>query len=110
MNGKYLYLIFCSALDVDKNGYISKDELLALVNTLYHLIPAADLKSLSTSEQVVDEIISEIADSEGGAATVVTREQLLRAVERAEHLTTIVLDKILMRSSCACWKIVNKTR
>ena len=92
-------------MDENKNGYITKDDLLKLVSTLYHLIPASEVTGLTSPEKVVDEIIDEIDENEDG---VITKNELLKAVERAEHLTTIVLDKILMRSTSACLKIVNK--
>ena len=91
-------------MDENKNGYITKDDLLKLVNTLYHL-PASEVTGLTSPEKVVDEIIDEIDDNEDG---VITKNELIKAVERAEHLTTIVLDKILMRSTSACFKIINK--
>ena len=93
------------AVDEHKNGYITKDDLLKLVNTLYHLIPTSELTGLSSPEKVVDEIIDEIDDNEDG---LITKNELIKAVERAEHLTTIVLDKILMRSTSACFKIISK--
>lgn len=92
-------------MDENKTGYLTKDDLLKLVNTLYHLIPTSEVTGLSSPEKVVDEIIDEIDDNEDG---VITKNELIKAVERAEHLTTIVLDKILMRSTSACFKIVNK--
>ena len=93
-------------MDENKNGYITKDDFLKLVNTLYHLIPASEVTGLSSPEKVVDEIMDEIDDNEDG---LITKTELIKAVERAEHLTTIVLDKIFLRSTSACFKIINKT-
>ena len=39
---------------------------------------------------------------------VITESELVSGLERAEHLTTIIVDKIIMRFSCACIKIMNK--
>ena len=37
---------------------------------------------------------------------LITKEELVKAVGRAEHLTTIVLDKIIVRSTSACLNIL----
>ena len=93
--------------DANKNGFITKDELFKLVNTLYHLIPAADMAALTSPEKVVDEIINEIDDDQDG---IITKDELAKAVQRSEHLTTLVIDKILLRFSCASYKIMQKSR
>ena len=36
-------MILFRVFDIDKNGYISKDELCSLVNTLFHLIPDSEI-------------------------------------------------------------------
>ena len=33
-----------------------------------------------------------------------------RAVERSEHFTTIIIDKLLLRFSCACINILEKNK
>ena len=91
--------------DDDHNGLISKDELMKIVTTLHHLIPNAEKNSLTSPEALVDEIMTEIDINEDG---VITERELVKAVMRAEHLTTIMVDKIVMRFSCACINIINK--
>ena len=91
--------------DEDNNGLISKEELLKIVRTLHHLIPDTEKNSLTSPEALVDEIMTEIDIDEDG---VITEQELVKAVMRAEHLTTIVVDKIVMRFSCACINIINK--
>ena len=91
--------------DDDNNGLISKDELMKIVTTLHHLIPDTEKNSLTSAEALVDEIMTEIDVNEDG---VITERELVKAVMRAEHLTTIVVDKIVMRFSCACINIINK--
>ena len=73
-------------MDENKNGYITKDDLLKLVNTLYHLIPTTELTGLSSPEKVVDEIIDEIDNNEDG---LITREELVK--EGGIFLTEIVI-------------------
>ena len=75
------------------------------MTTLYHLIPNTETQSLSSVEKVVDEIMTEIDTDVDG---VITQSELVSGLERAEHLTTIIVDKIIMRFSCACIKIMNK--
>ena len=91
--------------DDDNNGLISKDELLKIVTTLHHLIPDTEKNTLTSVEALVDEIMTEIDSDEDG---VITEQELVKAMMRAEHLTTIVVDKIVMRFSCASIKIINK--
>ena len=97
--------ILFRVFDDDINGLISKDELMKIVTTLHHLIPDTEKNSLTSPEAMVDEIITEIDVDEDG---VITERELVKAVMRAEHLTTIMVDKIVMRFSCACINIVNK--
>ena len=85
---------------------ISKDELLEIVRTLHHLIPGSESQSLTSAEKVVEEIMTEINTDVDG---VITESELVSALIRAEHLTTIIVDKIIMRFSCASIKIMNKT-
>ena len=69
-------MILFRVFDIDKNGYISKDELCSLVNTLFHLIPDSEITPVtSTPEKVVDEIFAEIDDNQDG---VITKEELIR--------------------------------
>ena len=69
-------MIHFRVFDIDKNGYISKDELCSLVNTLFHLIPDSEITPVtSTPEKVVDEIFAEIDDNQDG---VITKEELIR--------------------------------
>ena len=75
------------------------------MQTLYHLIPSSETQSLTSPEKVVDEIMAEIDTDMNG---VITESELVRALIRAEHLTTIIVDKIVMRFSCACINIMNK--
>ena len=69
------------------------------------MIPDTETQSLSSVEKVVDEIMTEIDTDVDG---VITQSELVSGLERAEHLTTIIVDKIIMRFSCACIKIMNK--
>ena len=47
-----------------------------LDEALYHLIPASEVKGLSSPEKVVDEILDEIDDNEDG---VITKSELIKA-------------------------------
>ena len=68
-------------------------------------MPPAEKEILTTPEKVVDEIFDEIDDNQDG---VITKQELVKAVERSAHLTTIVIDKIIMRFSCACISILDQ--
>ena len=89
--------------DADKNGFITKDELLKIVNTLYHLIPKDERSSLTSVDKVVDELLSEIDIDDDG---VITKNEFTEAVQRAEHLTTLVINKILIRFTCISCKVM----
>lgn len=91
-------------LDSDRNGFITKEEITKLVVTLYHLLPAKDRAQLSTVDSLVEGLIRE-ADSDLNG--VITQEELTRAVLRSDHLTTVVLNKIVIRFSCSSINILS---
>ena len=76
------------------------------MRTLHHLIPDSETHSLTSAEKVVEEIMTEIRTDVDG---VITESELVSALVRAEHLTPIIVDKIIMRFSCASIKIMNKS-
>ena len=76
------------------------------MRTLHHLIPDSETHSLTSAEKVVEEIMTEIRTDVDG---VITESELVSALVRAEHLTTIIVDKIILRFSCASIKIMNKS-
>ena len=54
------------AFDSDKRGFISKKELIKIVEHLFHLIPESEKEQLNTPEKFADELITEMDLDEVG--------------------------------------------
>ena len=50
-----------------------------------------------------DDDPNELFDQDG----VISEEEFVKAFHRAEHLTTILVNKIMLRFSCACVNILD---
>ena len=111
----------CSrAFDSDKKGFISKPELIKIVEHLFHLVPQCEKEQLTTPEKFADELITEMDIDQVGTEGhdnpilpvlkdgVITECELVTAVLRADHLTTFLVNRIIIRFYCAEHKIRRK--
>ena len=102
---------------MDKVGFICKSDLQKIVNQVYHLVPEDQKQKLSTQDIFADELMTEMDKDEVGIGIVnkqtwlslkdgvIREDELVAAFLRSEHLTTMLVNKIMVRFHCACHKI-----
>ena len=102
---------------MDKVGFICKSDLQKIVNQVYHLVPEDQKQKMSTQEMFAGELMTEMDKNEVGKGIVnnqtwlclkdgvIREDELVAAVLRSEHLTTMLVNKIMIRFHCACHKI-----
>jgi len=96
---KQIFRIF----DSDKNGSISRLELLSIVKHLFHLVPHTQKEDLPTPQKLSDKLMEEMDSDKDG---VISEDEFILAFLRNEQITTNVINKIMTRFTSAKSRIL----